>query len=179
MQIIYSTHLFAVAWAITQNRLFILLTVALHRSTYKLIIDYMEVSHMDRRTFLINSTLAAAGTTLSNSSIAAPELTLPPENLIYTEKNGGKWQSKTRLHIPIIEVGNNKIMIRTEHGQSERHYIVRHTLLLEDGTVVGASTFTSNDAPMSDYELPAGYKGKIFATSFCNKHDLWLSEITV
>ena len=107
------------------------------------------------------------------------KLILPPENLIFTEKNGGKWKSKTRLHIPIIEVTENKVKIRTEHGQSERHHIVRHTLLLADGTVVGATTFSFNDAPISDYALPTGYKGKIFATSFCNMHDLWLAEATV
>jgi superoxide reductase len=140
---------------------------------------FMETTVMDRRTFLINSTLAAAATTVSKTSLAATEHALPPENLIFTEINGGMWQSKTRLHIPIIEVNENKVKIRTEHGQSERHYIVRHTLLLEDGTVVGASTFSFNDAPMSDYELPAGYKGKISATSFCNKHDLWLAEAMI
>jgi superoxide reductase len=134
---------------------------------------------MDRRTFILNSTLAAAATTLSKTALADSELALPPENLIFTDKNGGKWQSKIRLHVPMIEVTNNNVKIRTEHGQSERHYIVRHTLLLDDGTVVGATTFSFNDAPMSDYTLPAGYKGKIFATSFCNKHDLWLAQATV
>jgi superoxide reductase len=134
---------------------------------------------MDRRTFILNSTLAAAATTLSKTALADSELDLPPENLIFTDKNGGKWQSKIGLHVPIVEVVNNKVKIRTEHGQSERHYIVRHTLLLDDGTVVGATTFSFNDAPISDYTLPAGYKGRIFATSFCNKHDLWLTEATV
>jgi superoxide reductase len=134
---------------------------------------------MDRRTFLQGSSATAALAALSSSVQAVEFRSLPHENLIFTEENGGKWKSKTRLHLPIIEVESNRIVIRTEHGQSERHYIVRHTLLLEDGTVAGAKTFTFNDAPMSEYQLPAGYKGKIFATSFCNKHDLWVAEATV
>jgi superoxide reductase len=39
--------------------------------------------------------------------------------------------------------------------------------------------FTPKDKPVSAYTLPAGYAGKVCATSFCNLHDLWLSEATV
>ncbi len=67
----------------------------------------------------------------------------------------------------------------TKHPMSSEHFIVRHTLVLADGTTVGAKTFTPADKPESSYELPAGYKGKITATSFCNQHDFWLSEMTV
>ncbi|MES9930942.1 MAG: desulfoferrodoxin family protein [Candidatus Thiodiazotropha sp. 6PDIVS] len=164
---------------------------------------------MDRRTFLLNSTSAVAIATLGNSANAdevaaaaisdvtvkrddeaaattsavptktGEEATMPPVNLVYTQKNPGKWKSKKGTHIPHFEITGRKIRVNTEHGQSERHFIVRHTLLLEDGTVVGANTFTANDAPISEYNLPAGYKGKIYATSFCNKHDLWVSEENV
>jgi superoxide reductase len=48
-----------------------------------------------------------------------------------------------------------------------------------NGTVVGAKVFTPKDKPVSAYTLPAGYAGKVCATSFCNLHDLWLSEATV
>jgi superoxide reductase len=139
----------------------------------------LEIPLMNRRTFLINSTIVASTTALGKTALADTKVSLPPENLIFTEQNGGIWQSKVRLHIPIIEVTGNQVKIRTEHGQSQRHHIVRHTLLLEDGTMVGATTFTPNDAPISDHELPTGYKGKIYATSFCNKHDLWLATATI
>lgn len=59
---------------------------------------------------------------------------------------------------------------------SDKHFIVRHTLVLEDGTYVGATTFTPADKTESSYELPAGYKGKVYTTCFYNQHDFWLTE---
>jgi superoxide reductase len=63
--------------------------------------------------------------------------------------------------------------------EASGHYIVRHTVVLADGKVVGAKTFAPTDKPVSSHALPAGYKGKVFATSFCNKHDFWVTEFTV
>ncbi|MEJ2611234.1 MAG: desulfoferrodoxin family protein [Candidatus Thiodiazotropha sp.] len=131
---------------------------------------------MDRRTFLLSSSATTAIATLSSIAQATENSSLPPKNLIFTEKNGGKWRSKKGTHVPKFEINGRIVKVNTDHGQSEYHYIVRHTLLLEDGTMVGAKTFMFNDAPMSEYELPVGYKGRIIATSFCNKHDLWLAE---
>ena len=62
---------------------------------------------------------------------------------------------------------------------SDKHFTDRHSLVLEDGTFVGATTFTPADKPESSYELPAGYKGKVYATSFCNLHDFWLTETMI
>jgi len=134
---------------------------------------------MDRRTFLLNSTATAAIATLGNTAQAAIEDALPAVNLLFTKEHAGRWQSKKGTHVPNIKVTGNLVKISTDHGQSKKHFIVRHTLLLEDGTVVGAKTFTANDAPISEHELPADYKGRIFATSFCNQHDLWLAETTL
>ena len=65
------------------------------------------------------------------------------------------------------------------HSMSNEHFIVRHTLVLANGTYVGAKTFTASDKPESEYTLPAGYRGKFYVTSFCNVHDFWLAEATV
>jgi len=82
-------------------------------------------------------------------------------------------------HQPVLEINGSKVKLTTPHPMSEEHFIVRHSLLLADGTVVGAKTFTYKDTPITEYELPAGYKGKLFGTSFCNQHDFWLVEATV
>jgi len=66
----------------------------------------------------------------------------------------------------------------TNHPMSNEHFIVRHTLVLENGSYIGSKTFTPTDKPQSEYELPAGYKGKFYVTSFCNLHDFWLAEAT-
>jgi len=70
----------------------------------------------------------------------------------------------------------SKVVVVTNHPMSQEHYIVRHTLLLADGTFVGTKTFTPADKPESTYDLPNGYKGKIYVSSFCNLHDFWLLE---
>ena len=135
---------------------------------------------MDRRNFLIGSAVAAAVATLSDTAQAVGgSTTLPPKNLLFSNDNAGKWEAKKGSHVPKIEVAGAKVRISTKHSQSEDHYIVRHTLLLSDGTVVGSTTFTPENKPVSEYDLPANYKGSIFATSFCNRHDLWLNETTI
>ena len=133
----------------------------------------------DRRDFIKGSLLAGSallltGVTSANATSAAFT------NIVYTAENPGKWGKKVGSHLPSITVDGNKVTVVTKHGMTEKHYIVRHTLVLEDGTVVGAKVFNPNDKEAkSSYELPAGYKGKLFATSFCNLHDFWVNEATV
>jgi superoxide reductase len=138
---------------------------------------------MDRRHFLLKSAAVAATTPVVTlvSTVQATETAthLPPMNLIFTQDNAGKWEKKKGSHLPKIKVANGKVKVSTKHSQSEDHFIVRHTLLLSDGTVLGSKTFSPEIDPVSEYELPAGYKGSIFATSFCNRHDLWLADATI
>lgn len=132
---------------------------------------------MDRRSFLMSSAVAATVATVSGTANAIGGGShLPPMNLVFTQDNTGKWEAKRGSHLPKIELTGRKVKVSTKHSQSVDHYIVRHTLLLADGTVVGSTTFSSEDKPVSEYELPDGYKGRFFATSFCNRHDLWLAE---
>jgi superoxide reductase len=135
---------------------------------------------MDRRSFLISSAAAAAVSTISGTAHAiGGGSQLPPKNLVFTQDNPGKWEAKKGSHLPKIELTGGKVKVSTKHSQSEDHYIVRHTLLLADGTEVGSTTFSPEEKPVSEYELPAGYKGNLFATSFCNRHDLWLAETVI
>ncbi len=133
----------------------------------------------DRRDFLKTSaaaaTLLAVGT--ANTSFAAerPAWT----GIVYTSDNPGQWAKKVGSHAPEITVDGDRVTIVTRHPMSAAHYIVRHTLVLADGTVVGGTTFTPTDKPESTYTLPAGYRGRLAATSFCNKHDFWLTETSV
>lgn len=132
----------------------------------------------DRRDFL-KTAAAASVIALSASPLAfasdAPEFT----NIIFTKDNPGRWAGKEGSHAPQVTVTGSKVSVVTKHPMSEAHYIVRHTLVLGDGTFVGAMTFTPSDKPESGYELPAGYKGKIHVTSACNLHDFWLTETMV
>lgn len=133
----------------------------------------------DRRDFLKTAAAAATVMTFAGVSSAFGAGGGEYANIIYTKDNPGKWAGKEGSHAPQVEVNGSTVAVVTRHPMSKDHFIVRHTLVLEDGTYVGAMTFTPDDKPESSYELPAGYKGKIHVTSFCNLHDFWLAEVMV
>jgi superoxide reductase len=98
--------------------------------------------------------------------------------ILYTTENPGKWKGKAGSHAPLISVEGRKVTVTTPHPMSQDHYIVRHTLVLKDGTVAGEQTFfpAKDTKAVSTFELPEGYKSSFYATSFCNLHDLWVTE---
>ena len=126
-------------------------------------------------------TTAAAASVLAVGSVSRPlaAAATPYLNVIYTKDQPGAWAGKAGSHAPEVTVNGSSVTLVTKHPMSEQHFIVRHTLVLEDGTPVGAKTFTPLDVPESRYQLPAGYKGKCSATSFCNQHDFWLTEVQI
>lgn len=127
----------------------------------------------DRRDFL--KTAAVAASILAVDSVPRVFAATPPKytNIIFTKDNPGRWAGKEGIHVPQVTITGNRVKVVTKHPMSNEHFIVRHTLVLENGTYVGSKTFTPADKPESTYELPAGYKGKFYATSFCNLHDFW------
>jgi superoxide reductase len=130
----------------------------------------------DRRDLLkttaVAATLIAFGSTRRATASGKDRYT----NVVFTKENPGRWKGKENIHVPQVTITGSKIVVFTDHPMSQAHYIVRHTVELADGTPVGARTFTPSDKPESSYELPKGYKGKFFVTSFCNLHDFWLAE---
>ncbi|MCS7199475.1 MAG: class II SORL domain-containing protein [Caldimicrobium sp.] len=107
---------------------------------------------------------------------------LPPylRAIVYTKDNEGIWKGKAGSHVPIIEVQGDKVTVFTYHVMTDAHFIVRHTLVDERGNFLGGKVFTPNDREArSTYSLPQGFKGKLYATSFCNLHDLWVAEFEV
>ncbi|EDN66626.1 secreted protein [Beggiatoa sp. PS] len=135
----------------------------------------------DRRDFIKTTLGVASGLALGQMStaVAATTGTLPL-GIVYTAENPGKWAGKVGGHLPKVSVEGRKVTITTNHAMTERHYIVRHTLIAEDGTELGEKTFyPSDEDAVSTFELPEGHTSKLYATSFCNKHDLWVTEFTV
>ena len=133
----------------------------------------------DRRELLKTSAAALSVLAVGSASASLTAAGTPYLNVIYTKDQPGAWAGKAGSHAPEVTISGTSVTVVTKHAMSEQHYIVRHTLVLEDGTPVGAKTFTPSDVPESKYQLPAGYKGKFSATSFCNQHDFWLTEVTV
>ena len=133
----------------------------------------------DRRDFLKTTAVAASVLAVSSLPRAFAASTAMYTNIIFTKDNPGMWSGVVASHSPQVTVTGSKVAVVTKHAMSEEHHIVRHTLVLENGTFVGGKTFTAADKPESSYELPAGFKGKFYVTSFCNKHDFWLVETMV
>jgi superoxide reductase len=134
---------------------------------------------MQRREFVAAAALTAAGgvAAMSRSAKAASEDAL--ENIIFTQARPGHWKVVETLHVPVVTISGSKMTVRTPHPMSEPHYIVSHTVVLEDGKFLSRKTFTWKDEPVSEHALPAGYKGRVMVTSTCNQHDWWLKEVTV
>ena len=132
----------------------------------------------DRRNFLKVSMVAAAAMA-GGRVFAAPgkgndQL---PENIIYSEDSLGRFAKKAGSHMPIVTIDGQTVSIKTDHGMSEIHYIVRHTLVAENGEVLGAKTFYPTDEEaVSSFEIEGDHT-KLYATSFCNKHDMWITEV--
>jgi superoxide reductase len=132
----------------------------------------------DRRDFLKISATGASLLAVSALPLSAAAVDMKFKNIIFTKNDPGKWEGKQGTHVPQVKVAGAKVSAVTKHPMSKEHYIVRHTLVLANGTFVGSKTFTPDDKPESEYNLPAGYKGKFYVTSFCNLHDFWLAEAT-
>ncbi len=126
----------------------------------------MQVSILAVATFFLDVTRSAFA-----SSQAFP-------GIIYTKDSPGKWSRKISSHAPQISIDNRKVTITTPHPMLDQHYIVRHTLVLDNGHVIGEKTFfpSKDSKAISAFELPPGYKSKFYATSYCNQHDFWLTE---
>ena len=102
-----------------------------------------------------------------------------PKSIFYTKDSGGKWGKKGGSHLPNVTVEGEKVTVTTKHGMSEKHYIVRHTVVSDAGEVLGEKTFSSSDDDaVSVFEIKGKHK-RLHATSFCNKHDLWLTEFSI
>jgi superoxide reductase len=131
----------------------------------------------NRRDFLKTSMLVTAALAAGKVSPVFAGGNSLPAGLIYTAANQGKWAGKAKSHAPVVTVVGDKYTVVTNHPMTEPHFIVRHTLVAADGEVLGENTFSSADAKaVSEFKVAAGKKVR-YATSFCNKHDFWVTEL--
>jgi len=134
----------------------------------------------NRRNFLKTTLVVASGLTIGRSAPTLAGTPSLPSGLIYTKEDPGMWSKKVGGHAPRVSVEGGQVTLFTKHSMSQKHYIVRHTLVSAGGEVLGSKTFyPSDDEARSSYSLPAGTKGRLYATSFCNKHDFWVVEFNV
>ena len=133
----------------------------------------------ERRTFLKGS-LAVAGAAMVGAAGKVHAAGTFPAGLIYTKDAPGRWAGKEGLHAPMAMVEGKNVKIMTHHPMTEKHFIVKHTLMTAKGKFIGEKVFSNTDpSAESSYELPEGVKGTLWATSFCNLHDFWVTEFKV
>jgi len=133
-----------------------------------------------RRSFLKKSVLMAAGMVVGKNTNAFASSAGFPPGIVYTKDNTGKWAKKARSHAPKVKIEGKKVTLTTKHPMSEKHYIVRHTLVSADGKVIGSKTFYPSDKEaVSIYELSFISGSNLYATSFCNLHDFWVTEFGI
>lgn len=137
----------------------------------------------NRRTFLKSSLAAAAGLAVGHVSPVSADSVSFPNGIVYTKNNPGKWSQKVNGHAPVVNVEGNKVTVTTTHVMTDEHYIVRHTIVSENGDVLGEKTFSPSDAEAKSVFELSDVSSKyvwdtttLYATSFCNKHDLWVTE---
>ncbi len=132
----------------------------------------------NRRTFLKSTVIIAGGMVIGKTSKVLAKVNGLPAGIIYTADNAGQWKGKIGSHAPKVTRKGKTVTILTSHPMNQKHYIVRHTLVADDGTVIGAKTFYPSDKKaVSSYTLPDKPIKKLYATSFCNKHDFWMTEV--
>ncbi|MGR3175534.1 MAG: desulfoferrodoxin family protein [Candidatus Scalindua sp.] len=137
----------------------------------------------NRRAFLKSSLAVAAGMAIGQVSPVSADSVSFPKGVVYTKQNPGKWSKKVAGHLPKVKVEGNKVTVTTTHGMTDEHYIVRHTIVSRNGDVLGEKTFFPSDAEAKSVFELSGTRSKyvwdtatLYATSFCNKHDLWVTE---
>ncbi len=133
-----------------------------------------------RRQFLKAALLAGSAVALSHTGKVSASGGDALPGIVYTRDNPGRWAKKVGSHAPKVSVKGKTVTIRTAHPMSERHYIVRHTLVSADGKVLGEKTFYPTDkTALSSYQLPENAGTRFYATSFCNLHDFWMTAFSV
>jgi len=135
---------------------------------------------MEGRRKFLKGALVCVGAGVMGTAVRVQAATTFPVGLIYTRDAPGRWASKEGNHAPKVTVEGKNVKVVTSHPMTEKHFIVKHTLVTPEGKVIGEKVFANTDsAAESSFELPEGSKGTLWATSFCNQHDLWLTEFTL
>lgn len=130
----------------------------------------------NRRDFIKTSLVASAGI-LAASVVPASAADNTKANIFaYSKKSPGRWAGKEGSHAPVVTVEGDKITIETKHGMSEGHYIVKHSLVTDTGEVLGENFFFPTDKKAISTFMIKGEHKELYALSFCNLHDLWVTE---
>lgn len=132
-----------------------------------------------RRDFLKASLVTSAGLVAATVLPASAAEDTKANIFAYTKEHQGRWEGKAGSHAPVITIEGNKITVETKHGMSEAHYIVKHSLRDSNGNVLGEQVFLPQDKKAISTYVVEGKHAELYALSFCNIHDLWVTKFSV
>lgn len=131
-----------------------------------------------RRDFIKTSLVASAGLVAAVLPASASDNT-EANIFTYSQEHQGRWEGKAGSHAPVITLDGNKVTMETKHGMSDAHYIVKHSLLDKNGKVLGEQVFYPHDKQAISTFVVEGKHNELYALSFCNIHDLWVTKFSV
>ncbi len=132
-----------------------------------------------RRNFIKASILAVGASPAIPLAVKGSPSIQSVADTVNISEHPEKPSKKASCHAPVVTQQEEQITVETRHCMNESHYIVRHTLITEDGQVIGKKIFSQrDDRAVSTFHVPRG-TGACYATSFCNKHDLWVTAFTI
>lgn len=105
-----------------------------------------------------------------------------PDNILYSAERPGKWRGRVKAHVPEVRLDGEVGKIVTNHEMAPDHFIVRHSLVTPRGELLFSRTFKREDKKAisvfsADEDIRVGRR--CVALSFCNRHDLWIAEVTL
>jgi len=113
----------------------------------------------------------------SNNKIEADEVL---GNLVFTAAKQGRWNGKSKGHVPELTLTNHMLHAETYHGMSSyKHYIIKHILFDHEFNFVAEKAFMpGKDKAVSEFDV-SKLKQEVHILSVCNKHDSWLNTIAL
>jgi len=131
-----------------------------------------------RRDFLKTSLIASASLVTATVLPASAAEDSKETIFAYTKEHQGRWEGKAGSHAPIITIDGNKVTMETKHVMTDAHFIVKHSLRDGSGNVLGEQVFFPHDPKaISTYVIEGKYT-ELYALSFCNIHDLWVTKFS-
>ena len=97
-----------------------------------------------RREFLKGS-LVFAGAAIVGSPVPVQAASTFPVALIYTKQAPGRWAGKEGAHAPKVTGEGRNVKVVTPHPMTQKHFIVKHTLVNAEGKFIGEKTFENTD----------------------------------
>jgi len=112
----------------------------------------------------------------SPDDMPGPQLAEPE---FYTKANPGKWAGKEGTHLPLLEILPGIVVVKTPHTMAADHYICRHQLRTEDGTIIADRLIKPTDTPETQFFIPKPAGKLVCAFSTCNIHGIWKEDFQI